>query len=223
MLEAVIFDMDGVITDTVPIHFKAWKKMFENHGYYFDFQVYKEKVDGKPRLDGIASVATDVEKENLIKMADEKQGYFLEFVKLEPPEVFKDTMNLILELKENNIKIAVASSSKNTKLILEKIGIIDLFDAVVTGYDFEKGKPDPEIFLIAAKRLGVNSKNCIVIEDAIEGINAGINAGMKTIGIARHGNEKELSHAHVVVNSLKEINIDFLKKLCSKEDEYDSK
>lgn len=223
MLEAVIFDMDGVITDTVPIHFKAWKKMFEKYGYYFDFQVYKEKVDGKPRLDGIASVATDAKKDELTKMADEKQRYFLDFVKKEPPEVFKDTMDLILLLKENKIKIAVASSSKNTKFILEKIGIINLFDVIVTGNDFKKGKPDPEIFLLAAKKLSVNNKNCVVIEDSIEGINAGINAGMKTIGVARHGNEKELSHAHVVVKSLKEVSIDFLKKLFSEEDGYGSK
>ncbi|MCD6449262.1 MAG: beta-phosphoglucomutase family hydrolase [Thermotogaceae bacterium] len=223
MLEAVIFDMDGVITDTVPIHFKAWKKLFEKYGYYFDFRVYKEKVDGKPRLDGLSSVATDRRREELVKMAEEKQKYFLEFVELEPPEVFKDTLELILKLKEENIKVLVASSSKNTRFILERIGIIDLFDVVVTGYDFKKGKPDPEIFLIAAKKSGVNNKNCIVIEDSIEGVNAGINAGMKTIGIARHGNERELSHAHAVVKSLEEISIDFLEKLCSEEDEYGNK
>ncbi|MDN5324445.1 MAG: beta-phosphoglucomutase [Thermosipho sp. (in: thermotogales)] len=218
MLKAVIFDMDGVITDTVPIHFKAWKKMFENHGYNFDFQTYKEKVDGKPRLDGISSVATDASSKELIKMANEKQSYFLEFVEEDPPKVFEDTMNLIKILKNNNIKIAVASSSKNTKFILEKIGILDLFETVVTGFDFKKGKPNPEIFLIASERLGIHPKNCVVIEDSIEGIKAGNNAGMKTIGIARHGNEKELSHATVVVNSLNDITLEFLQSLFSKEE-----
>ncbi|SHH47970.1 HAD family hydrolase [Thermosipho atlanticus] len=223
MLEAVIFDMDGVITDTVPLHFKAWKKMFEKHGYNFDFQTYKEKVDGKPRLDGIASVAVGVNKEELVKMAEEKQNYFLELVEKEPPKVFEDTLKLIKLLKENNIKIAVASSSKNTKVILENIGILNIFDAIVTGYDFKKGKPNPEIFQIAAERLNVKNSNCIVVEDSIEGVKAGNNAGMKTIGIARHGNESELSHANVVVSSLNEITIDFLKKLCSEEDEHDGK
>ncbi|HCF38054.1 MAG TPA: beta-phosphoglucomutase family hydrolase [Thermosipho africanus] len=218
MLKAVIFDMDGVITDTVPIHFKAWKKMFENHGYNFDFQTYKEKVDGKPRLDGISSVATNASSEELITMANEKQGYFLEFVEKDPPKVFEDTMNLIKILKKNNIKIAVASSSKNTKFILEKIGILNIFDAVITGYDFKKGKPDPEIFLIASKRLGIPPENCVVIEDAIEGINAGNSAGMKTIGIARHGNEKELSHATVIVTSLENITLETLQSLFSKEE-----
>ncbi|WGS65078.1 HAD family hydrolase [Marinitoga aeolica] len=210
MLEAVIFDMDGVITDTVPLHYNAWKKMFEKHGYYFDFNVYKEKVDGKPRMKGISSVATNVDEKTLNQMAEEKQNYFLEYIEKTPPEIFQDTWNFIKELKKYKIKIAVASSSKNTKKILESLKIYDVFDTVVTGYDFIHGKPNPEIFLIAANRLNVSPENCIVIEDAIEGINAGINAKMFTIGIARHGNNKELSHANLVVKSLNEIKLDNL-------------
>jgi beta-phosphoglucomutase len=210
MLEAVIFDMDGVITDTVPLHYNAWKKMFEKHGYYFDFNVYKEKVDGKPRMKGISSVATNVDEKTLNQMAEEKQNYFLEYIEKTPPEIFQDTWNFIKKLKKYKIKIAVASSSKNTKKILESLKIYHVFDTVVTGYDFIHGKPNPEIFLIAANRLNVSPENCIVIEDAIEGINAGINAKMFTIGIARHGNNKELSHANLVVKSLNEIKLDNL-------------
>ncbi|MBM7558250.1 beta-phosphoglucomutase family hydrolase [Marinitoga litoralis] len=210
MLEAVIFDMDGVITDTVPLHFKAWKKMFEKYGYYFDFKIYKEKVDGKPRMKGISSVAINADEEILTTMSEEKQNYFLEYVEKNPPEIFTDTWNFIKELKNNKIKIAVASSSKNTKKILDSLGIYNIFDTVVTGYDFVNGKPNPEIFLIAANRLNVSPENCIVIEDAIEGINAGINAKMFTIGVARHNNYNELSHANLVVKSLNEINLDIL-------------
>ncbi|GAB6188623.1 beta-phosphoglucomutase [Marinitoga arctica] len=213
MLKVVIFDMDGVITDTVPLHYKAWEKMFKKYGYYFDFKVYKEKVDGKPRIKGISSVATDVDKEKLNRMAEEKQKYFLEFLETSSPKLFDDAMNLIEILRRNNIKIAVASSSKNTKRILKSLNIYDLFDTVVTGYDFNNGKPDPEIFLTVAKRLNVKPQNCIVIEDAIEGINAGLNANMFTIGIARHGNEKELSHATLVINSLSDLNFERLKDL----------
>lgn len=213
MLEAVIFDMDGVITDTVPLHYKAWHKMFTSHGYHFDFTVYKEKVDGKPRIKGISSVAINANEEMLQKMAEEKQNYFLELIELEPPKIFDDTIALINDLKNNNIKIAVASSSKNTKRILEKLGIYNLFNTVVTGYDFKHGKPNPEIFLIAAKRMNINPKYCIVIEDAIEGINAGLNANMITIGVARHGNEKELAHADLVVKTLKKIDINLLNTL----------
>ncbi|KLO22021.1 beta-phosphoglucomutase [Marinitoga sp. 1197] len=213
MLEAVIFDMDGVITDTVPLHYKAWEKMFKNHGYEFNFNIYKEKVDGKPRIKGIASIASNENDEVLNSMAEEKQKYFLNLIENHPPKIFDDALYLINLLKKNSIKIAVASSSKNTKKILQSLNIYNLFDDVITGYDFKHGKPDPEIFLIASKRLNTKFQNCIVIEDAIEGINAGINAGMVTIGIARHGNEIELSHANLVVKSLNELNIEKLNIL----------
>ncbi|WP_206076305.1 HAD family hydrolase [Marinitoga lauensis] len=213
MLKAVIFDMDGVITDTVPLHYKAWKKMFEKHGYYFDFNIYKEKVDGKPRIQGISAVAVNANRKMLEKMAEEKQNYFLELVEKTPPKIFEDTINLIEILRNNKIKIAVASSSKNTKKILETLNIYNLFDTVVTGYDFTNGKPNPEIFLLAARNLNVSPENCVVIEDAIEGVNAGLNANMVTVGLARHNNINELKHATIVVTNLYQINIKKLEKL----------
>ena len=206
-LKAIIFDMDGVLTDTVPIHFRAWRKMFTEEGYDFNFEIYKKKVDGKPRLNGISAVASDVSQEKLLQMADKKQNYFLQLIEEEPPSVFEDALRLLKRLEKEAIKIAVASSSKNTERILKNIHIYDRFQTVVTGNDFKKGKPDPEIFLLAAERLGVDPRSCMVIEDAIEGVNAGINAGMTTVGIARHGNEEELKHAHIIINTLDCISI----------------
>jgi beta-phosphoglucomutase len=198
-LLAAIFDMDGVLTDTVPLHYKAWHRMFTEEGYAFDFQVYKEKVDGKPRMDGIAAVATDATEQQLLEMAERKQRYFLELVESEPPQPFADAVELVQRLKQEGLKTAVASSSKNTERILKQMKIYDWFETVVTGHDFRQGKPNPEIFLTAAHRLGIAPEHCVVFEDAIEGVNAGLRAGMLTIGVARHGNEQALQHAHRVV------------------------
>lgn len=207
-LKGIIFDMDGVITDTVPYHYRAWHRMFTEEGYYFDYNIYRDKVDGKPRLGGISSVAINVSDEKLEEMASKKQRYFLESVEKNPPEPFHDAINLIKRVKKENLRTAVASSSKNTEFILKKIGIYNLFDEVVTGNDFKRGKPDPEIFLIAADRLKLEQKNCIVIEDAIEGVRAGLNADIFTFGLARKGNEQDLAHADMVIKSLDELSID---------------
>ncbi len=211
-LKAALFDMDGVLTDTVPLHYKAWHRMFTGQGYEFDFDIYKAKVDGKPRMTGIRSVAVDVSDEQLDRMADEKQQYFLDFVENEPPEKFSDAVQLIQEMKQRGLKIAVASSSKNTVQILNKLGIYDMFDAVVTGNDIKKGKPDPEIFLTAAERMGIEPIHCVVFEDAIEGVKAGVAAGMLTIGVCRHGNRDELSHADIRVEKLDELTVDHLNE-----------
>ncbi|BCS82079.1 HAD family hydrolase [Anaerocellum diazotrophicum] len=215
-IKAAIFDMDGVLTDTVKLHFKAWKKMFEDHGYKFEYEDYKWKVDGKPRLDGIRSIAYDVPEDKLIEMAEEKQKIFLEFVEQENLKAFEDSIWLLNHLKQNGIKLAVASSSKNTTKILTKIGIYNMFDTVVTGYDFKKGKPDPEIFLTAAERLNVNPKECAVFEDAIDGVKAGICAGMLTIGICRDGQFDRLKEAHYVVDRLDKISLELLENLHEK-------
>ncbi|WP_041741753.1 HAD family hydrolase [Caldicellulosiruptor kronotskyensis] len=215
-IKAAIFDMDGVLTDTVKLHFKAWKKMFENHGYKFEYEDYKWKVDGKPRLDGIRSIAYDMPEDKLIEMAEEKQKIFLEFVEQENLEAFEDSIWLLNHLKQNNIRLAVASSSKNTTKILTKIGIHNMFDTIVTGYDFKKGKPDPEIFLTAAQRLNVNPKECVVFEDAIDGVKAGIRAGMLTIGVCRDGQFDRLKEAHYVVDKLTNVNLELLENLHEK-------
>jgi len=215
-IKAAIFDMDGVLTDTVKLHFKAWKRMFNNHGYKFEYEDYKQKVDGKPRMDGIRSIATDVSEDELFKMAEEKQRYFLELVENDSLEAFDDTIWILQYFKQNSVKLAVASSSKNTSKILTKLGIDKMFDAIVTGYDFKKGKPDPEIFLTAAERLNVNPRECVVFEDAIDGIKAGISAGMLTIGVCRDGQFEKLKNAHFVVDRLDKVTIELLENLHEK-------
>ena len=165
-IKAAIFDLDGVIVNTVPLHFKAWKQMFEEAGHSFTMQDYLEKVDGKPRLEGAAAILTDLKGEALIKAGDIKQSYYQKLLAQEPLEQFDSTIKLIYEMKKQNWKLAAASSSKNATQILKKINLLTVFEANVSGADFKKGKPDPEIFLTAAARLKVKPEETAVFEDA---------------------------------------------------------
>ena len=211
-----IFDLDGVIVDTVPLHFKAWKSMFEEYGKKFTFEDYKNKVDGIPRLDGARAILTDFSKDELEKAATKKQDYYLKLVNGGEIEVYSSSVSLIKELKSRNIKIAAASSSRNCKYILEKTKLIGLFDAVVQGGDFKKGKPHPEIFLLAGKKIGTSYEESIVFEDAKLGVLAAKSGGMKCVGIDRTGTPELLSKADIVVKDLVEVDYEKLNKLFGK-------
>ncbi len=212
-IKGAIFDLDGVVVDTVPIHFKAWKQMFAEYGKKFTFQDYKERVDGIPRIDGGRAILTDLSTRKLIKATDKKQKYFLEYLKKEKIPVFKTTIKLIKGLRSKGIKIAVISSSKNSPYILKRIGVMKLLDAEVNGSDITKGKPHPQIFLMAAEEIGLKPKNCVVFEDAILGVRAAKRAKMLCIGIDRYKDPQRLRGADLVVSSLKGINYNKLKSL----------
>ncbi len=213
--KGAIFDLDGVIVHTVPIHFKAWQKMFSEYGKEFSFQDYKDKVDGIPRSRGVRAILTELSEEELNKAATRKQDYFLEFLEKEGITVYDSTINLVKELKKENIKVSVISSSKNCLHILQRAGIDVLFEVIITGNDIKKGKPDPDVFLLAAQRLGLKSEECLVLEDAVLGIEAACRAKMKCVGIDRYHSPKRLSKANIVVSDLSEVNFDKLKKLFS--------
>ncbi len=203
--KGAIFDLDGVVVDTVPVHFKAWKRMFTEYGKKFTFQDYKEKVDGIPRIDGGKAVLTELSTKELNKATDKKQKYFLEYLKKNKIPVFKPTVGLIHELKIKGIKVAVISSSKNSPYILKKTGIMKLLDAEINGSDITKGKPHPQIFSMAADEMGLKPENCIVFEDAILGVKAAKRAKMLCVGIDRHNDPQRLKEADIIVSDLKEI------------------
>ena len=211
--KAAIFDLDGVVVDTVPLHFKAWKHMFEEYGKKFTFQDYKEKVDGIPRIDGGRAILPDLTDDELNVATGKKQGYFLEHLKKDKIKVFESTLRLIEELRGKGIKIAVISSSKNSPYILEKIGAMKLLDAVVSGDEITKGKPDPQIFLMAAERIKIKPENCVVFEDAVLGVEAAKRAEMLCVGIDRYDDPKRLKDADLVTSDLEDINYDKLQAL----------
>ncbi len=214
--KGAIFDLDGVIVDTVPLHFKAWQKMFSEYGKEFTFEDYKKKVDGIPRINGAKAILGKLPQEELERAASKKQEYFLEFLEKEGVKVYQSTLNLIKELKEKGIKIAVVSSSKNCRYILKKANIEDLFDVIITGLDIKKGKPDPEIFILACKNLGLKPSECIVFEDALLGVEAAKNAKMWCVGIDRYNNPERLKKADLIVSDLKEVNFEILNDHFSK-------
>ena len=213
--KAAIFDLDGVIVDTVPIHFKAWKEMFAEYGKEFTFEDYKQKVDGIPRIDGGRAILTDLSDEDIKKACDKKQGYFLEFIEKDEIPTHESTLRLIKELKSHSIKIANISSSRNCKRILKRINLIDELDAIVDGTEITKGKPDPQVFLMAAERLSAKPEDCIVFEDAVLGVEAAKRAKMLCVGIDRYNEPDRLKKADIVVSDLKELDYNKLIDLFS--------
>ena len=216
MFKCAIFDLDGVVVDTVPIHFKAWKQMFSEYGIDFNFDDYKSKVDGIPRYDGAKAILTNLNDAEIKEAGDKKQGYFLEFIEKEDVPRHSSSIELIKDLKKRGKKIAIASSSKNCKRILEKIGIISIPGTIVDGNDITKGKPDPQIFQLAAQKLQCDYENCIVFEDAVLGVEAALNGKMYCIGIDRYNSPARLAKANLVVKDLSEVNYETIEGLFKK-------
>jgi beta-phosphoglucomutase len=204
---AAIFDLDGVIVNTVPLHFKAWKRMFTEYGKKFDFSDYKQKVDGIPRVDGCRAILTDLSDDEIKAAGSRKQVYYLEYLKKEGIRVYDSTISLIKSLLQNKIRVAVISSSKNLMMILEKAHIKDLFEVIISGNDITKGKPDPQVFLMAAEKLDVPPEECLVFEDATLGVEAAKRAGMRCVGIDRDNHPELFKQADIAVKDLSEISI----------------
>ena len=187
MIKAVIFDLDGVIVSTDNCHFRAWKKMAEEEGIYFDKKI-NNRLRGVSRMASLDIVLERADKEysNTEKQvfAERKNNYYKELIKeLTPDDILPGAIDNLKELKENGIKIAIGSSSKNTPIILKQIGLENYFDAVSDGNNISKSKPDPEVFQKAAEMLGVDAQYCMIVEDADAGIEAGKRAGMKTLSV----------------------------------------
>ncbi len=216
MFECAIFDLDGVIVDTVPIHFRAWKKMFSEYGMAFTFADYKIKVDGIPRYHGAKAILTTLSDTEIKEAADKKQKYFLEFIEKEDIPVYVSSVDLAQKLKARTKKIAIASSSRNCRRILQRTGIIHLPHTIVDGNDITRAKPDPQIFQLAAQRLGCSCVQCLVFEDAVLGVEAALNGKMLCIGIDRYENPARLAKANLVVEDLSTVNCETIEKLFKK-------
>ena len=220
--DAVIFDLDGVITKTALVHSRAWKKMFDGFlahhaektstGFSeFDHEKdYLPYVDGKPRYKGVQSFLESrninlpygdpddhPELETVCGLGNRKNEAFNDVLDKEGVEVYQSTVELIKKLKDKGLRVGVASSSKNCKAVLEAARISDLFDQVVDGEVAERlrlpGKPRPDTFLAAAERLGVVRERAVVVEDAISGVRAGRAGGFGlVIGVDRKGDPESL-------------------------------
>lgn len=212
--KAFIFDLDGVIVDTAKYHFLAWKNLANELGFDFT-EAQNELLKGVSRVKSLEIIlnigGVTLSEEKTQAFLIKKNTEYLAFInKMTADEILPGVLKVLTFLKDNNIPFALGSASKNARFILEQVGIIDLFDAIVDGNDVSKAKPDPEVFLIGAEKLNIAPANCVVFEDAIAGVEAANNAGMVSIGI---GSEDVLSEANSVFESMDQMSDAFLNNL----------
>lgn len=205
--KGLIFDLDGVLVHTIPTHYAAWSRMFHEYGYAFDKKIYRDLVDGRLRFDGARAVMRDKTDEIVTEAANKKNRYYLEMIKQGEFTVFEEAVTYVRQCKAQGFKLAAASSSANVKHILEIVGILDYFDVVIGGHQVAKGKPNPEIFLKAARELNIPIDNCIVFEDSESGVQAAKNGGFFCVGVLDAENSADLSHADIIVSSVSEMNV----------------
>ncbi len=191
-IKACLFDLDGVIVFTDKYHYLAWKMVADKYGWDFDENV-NNRLRGIPRLASLNEIlkhnGTDIPMEEKEKVMKEKNDFYVELLaKINESDMYPGAVDFIKKLRERGVKIALCSSSKNADFVLEKLGLTELFDEVVTGNDITKAKPDPEIFLMAAERLRLPFFHCVVFEDSLAGIQGAQAAKMKTVGV---GNREE--------------------------------
>ena len=212
-----IFDLDGVIVDTAKYHYLAWKKLANTLGFEFTIEQNElfKGVSRKRCLEILLDIGKiETTKEQFDIWMVEKNVDYLEYIEhMDASEILPDVSKILHFLKEKNIPIALGSASKNARPILEKVNLLHYFDAIVDGNNVTKAKPDPEVFLLAAKQLHIDSKNGVVFEDAVAGVQAANAANMVSIGI---GEKTILHEAEYVFKNFTEISEDFLNKLIKK-------
>jgi beta-phosphoglucomutase len=209
-----IFDLDGVIVDTAGYHYLAWKKLADQLGIEFD-EEQNEKFKGVSRkrcLEILLELGKlEVSQEQFEAWLAEKNEDYLSYIdKMDTSEILPDVTKVLDYLKAREIPMALGSASKNAKPILEKVQLLRYFTTVVDGNEVSKAKPDPEVFLIAARNLGVDAGSCVVFEDAVAGVEAARRAGMTSVGI---GDREILGAADYTFNDFTEIDLEFIKDL----------
>ncbi|WP_343329567.1 beta-phosphoglucomutase [Polaribacter staleyi] len=217
MKKGFIFDLDGVIVDTAKYHYLAWKKLANHLGFEFTKEQNElfKGVSRKRCLEILLEIGNrEATQEEFDTWMIEKNVDYLKYIEnMDASEILPDVPKVLAFLKEKNMPIALGSASKNAQPILEKVGLLHYFDTIVDGNNVTKAKPDPEVFLLAAKQLGVNATDCVVFEDAVAGIEAANAAKMISIGIGDH---QILSEAQFNFNDFTEISTSFIQELINR-------
>ncbi len=205
---SVIFDMDGVLADTGPIHFDSWVKMANEIGYHFNKELFKKTFGVQSPTIVRKLVGDRIEQELVEKWAALKEQYYREMVKgkLKPLPGVKQ---IIQELKSFGFKLVVGTSAprENVELLINALQLKEDFDVLITAAEVKNGKPAPDVFLISAEKLKIEPKNCLVIEDAPVGIKAAKRAGMKSIALTTTHEKSELFNADLIVKDLSEVSV----------------
>jgi len=208
MIEAFIFDMDGVITDTVDYHCQSWQVIADREGWEFDRKI-NEQLLGLTRVDSLRKIIAHnklhLSPEEITAICEEKNTNFLKTIDaMTEADLLPGIKQLLLQLRANGYKLSVASASKNAPRVLASIGIAELFDNISDGSHVQRGKPAPDVFLHAATQLGVKPEHCVVFEDAAAGVDAALAAGMRVVGI---GDKTILQRADCVYASPAEVDL----------------
>jgi beta-phosphoglucomutase len=214
MHKGFIFDLDGVIVDTAKFHYLAWRKLANNFGFDIT-EDQNEQLKGISRVKSLEIIlewgkVKLSQDEFMEQMALKNDNYLSYISSMTKKDLLPGVSNVIDYLSEKNIPFALGSASKNARIILEKTGLIQKFDAVVDGNDVTKAKPNPEVFLIAASKIKVEPENCVVFEDSVAGIQAANAADMISVGI---GEKDVLNEADFIFSDFNEIKIDFINQL----------
>ncbi len=196
--KAIIFDLDGVICFTDKYHYLAWKEMADGIGVYFD-EVINNRLRGVSRMESLDIILersdksySDKEKEDMAFTKNELYKKLL--MQMTPADLSDEVKNSLDKLRAKGLKLAIGSSSKNTKLILSRIGLEGYFDEISDGTNITKSKPDPEVFVKAAQMLGLDPKDCLVIEDAEAGIDAAVAGGFDSAGIGEASKHPKVTY-----------------------------
>jgi beta-phosphoglucomutase len=214
MTQAIIFDLDGVIIDTAHYHYIAWKRLASEFNINLTPQ-QNELLKGVSRMRSLEIILElgniHLEESEKERLAEKKNKWFVEYIEsIRPEEIFPGVRELLQAIRQQGIKVALASSSKNAPRVIEILGISHEFDAVVDGTMVTHSKPDPEIFLLAAKKLDIKPANCVVFEDAEAGVEAALAAGMKCVGV---GSVDQLGKANKVIARTGDFNMKWLSEL----------
>ncbi len=207
-IKAVIFDLDGVIVSTDDCHYEAWKQLADSQGIYFDRDI-NQRLRGVSRMESLEillerAMRTYTEEEKITMATEKNETYKRLVMKITPAAILPGASATLQMLREKGILIAIGSSSRNTPIILKQIGLEGYFDAVADGNHIKNSKPDPEVFLLAAKMLNIPPENCLVVEDADAGVEAALNGNMRVLGV---GAAAKNPRATVVADSLNYIDL----------------
>ena len=193
-IQAVIFDLDGVIVSTDELHYQAWKQLAEREGIAFDRNI-NDRLRGVSRMESLEIVLEKSSKtyseDEKHELATFKNDYYRKSLKqLSRKDILPGVLELCEALRNSGIRLAIGSSSRNSPDILRNIGLGDYFDATADGNDISRSKPDPEVFLLAAEKMGLDPASCVVVEDAESGVAAAIAGGFKCIAVGAAASDK---------------------------------